>query len=63
MGEFEKLAKALYEGDVVASDLKILAGTNPHVSRDELAKALFDSLTRVGLIVDGTLVNDIKPKS
>jgi hypothetical protein len=63
MADFDKLAAALYDGPVKASDIKTMAGTDPSVSRDELSKTLLDSMIRMGLVVDGHLVNTIEPKS
>lgn len=63
MGHFEKLAAVLFEGEVVACDFKTMPGTNTTQSRDDLAKALLESMTRMGLIVDGKLTNEIKPKA
>jgi hypothetical protein len=63
MADFDKLASVLYDGHVRVSDIKCMAGTNPNVSRDELAKSLLESMHRMGLIVDGHLINKIQPKS
>lgn len=63
MGEFDRLAAILFEGDTVALDFKTMAGTDPKATRDDVAKVLRESMERMGLIVDGKLVNDIKAKS
>jgi hypothetical protein len=63
MADFDKLATALYDGPVKASDIKTLAGTDPTISRDDLSKTLLDSMSRMGLIVDGHLINKIEPKA
>lgn len=63
MQDFEKLAKTLFEGDVIASDFKTMPGTNTKFSRDHLAKSLLNSMRRMGLIVDGKLVDEMKPKN
>lgn len=63
MADFDQLASALYDGPVKASDFKTMAGTDPNVSRDVLAKSLLESMQRMGLVVDGQLINNIQPKS
>jgi len=61
--EFEKLAKVLFDGKVVAGDFKTMPGTDPTLSRDQLSEALLSSMNRVGLIVDDQLVNEIEEKT
>ena len=61
MSYFDKLAAVLFEGDVVARDFKTASGTVTK-TREQLAKALYGSMTRMGLIVDGKLKDEIKPK-
>jgi hypothetical protein len=62
MAEFDTLASVLFEGEIRASDIKTMPGTSAEGSRDHLSGALLDSMKRVGLIVDGKLVNKIGPK-
>jgi hypothetical protein len=57
MAAFEKLSKVLFGGDVVAADIKTMPGTEPELTRDQLAKSLLDSMQRVGLAKDGKLVD------
>lgn len=57
MSEFDELAKVLFDGDVVATDFKTMPGTGADLSRDQMAKSLLESMTRVGLVRDGKLVN------
>jgi hypothetical protein len=63
VAEFDDLAKALFEGKVAAGDFKTMPGTSPDMSRDEAARHLLESMKRMGLIVDGQLVNKIEQKS
>jgi hypothetical protein len=63
MAEFDQLANVLYDGKVAAWDFKTMQGTKVDVPRDELAKSLLESMNRMGLIVDGQLINKIQPKA
>jgi hypothetical protein len=60
MAEFDELANVLFEGDVVASDIKTMPGTGTNLSRDEMAKSLIESMRRVGLVKNGSLVDPNK---
>lgn len=58
---FHNLAHTLYEGEVRASDIKTMPGKRVDVSRDELAKSLLESMQRMGLVKDGSLVDKNSP--
>lgn len=49
------LAQALFEGDVVAGDFKVMPRADD-LSEEESAKILYESMKRMGLIKDGYLV-------
>ena len=54
---FDELARVLFDGEHVASDIKTLPGVNENVSLDHAAWALLASMKRTGLVKDGVLVN------
>ena len=62
MGGFDRLAAALFDGPVKAADVKTMPGDDPSPNRERLATALHESMQRMGLIVDGHLVNKLEPK-
>lgn len=62
MAEFEELAKVLFEGDSVASDIKTMPGTGTNLSRDAMANSLLESMKRVGLVNNGSLADPNKSK-
>lgn len=53
----EGLSKILFDGDVAASDIKTMPGTDPTVDPDTVALSLWQSMERMGLIADGKLVD------
>lgn len=55
--EAETLANTLFGGEVKAVDFKTMPGSNADCTPDEMAKALLDSMHRVGLIDGGKLVD------
>lgn len=57
MSDFEKLSQVLFEGEVVASDFKTMPGTDTHLTRDQMAKSLLESMERMGIVRDGKLVD------
>lgn len=54
---FDALQAALFGGSVKAADFKVMPGWKQDVSREARSKALLDSMTRLGIVVDGTLAN------
>lgn len=62
MNGFDRLAAALFDGPVKAVDVKTMPGTDPTPDREHLAIALYESMERMGLIVDGHLANKVEPK-
>lgn len=54
---FDALASALFDGPIKAADFKIMPGENIEVNRETRSKALLDSMTRLGIVVDGHLTN------
>ncbi len=63
MTAFEKLAQVLFGGKEIATDFKALPGSDPTADRETVSQAILDSMSRVGLIVDGQLINGLKPKA
>lgn len=55
--EFKKLSKALFEGEIRASDVKTMPGVSEDCSREVLASALLSSMERMGLVKDQKLVD------
>lgn len=53
----EALASVLYDGEVAVTDIKTLAGSGQDWSPDQLAQALMKSMERVGIIVNGAIVD------
>jgi hypothetical protein len=53
---FDALSSALFGGTVKAADLKIMPGNTP-TNRESRAKALLDSMMRLGIVKDGCLIN------
>ncbi len=62
MGNCDKLASILFDGDVVAADFKCMPGPDAAAKRDIVAGAIIASMERVGLTVGGKLTNVLKPK-
>jgi hypothetical protein len=55
--DFDKLASTLFDGEEKVADIKFMPGLKPDMERDHLATTLWNSMKRVGLIVDGKIVN------
>lgn len=53
---FEALSAALYSGTVRAADLKIMPGANSSAGTEARAKALLDSMKRIGIVKDSYLI-------
>jgi len=49
------LAEALYDGEVVADDFKVMPGSSEELSEEQSAKVLYESMRRMGVINDGRL--------
>jgi hypothetical protein len=62
MNSFDRLASALFDGPIKAADIKAMPGQNATPDRERLSAALYESMQRVGLIVDGSLSNKLEPK-
>jgi hypothetical protein len=54
---FEKLCGTLYGGSVKAADFKALPGTAINNDREAKSQALLHSMERVGITVDGILLD------
>ncbi len=55
---FDALQSALFGGSVKAADFKVMPGWSQVASsREDRSKALLDSMTRLGIVVDGSLAN------
>lgn len=52
---FDRLAAALVDGEHKMVDLVVVEGTDAPADRERLAEALYASMERVGLIVDGRI--------
>lgn len=52
---FDRLAAALFDGEHKVVDLVVVEGTDPSVGMEPLAEALYASMERMGLIVDGRI--------
>ena len=50
------LAEALFDGDIVAEDFKVMPGSHPDLSAEEAAKVLYESMQRMGIISNGHIV-------
>lgn len=53
----EELADILFEQECSVSDVKIMPGIDPMASPDRVAKELWQSMERMGLIKDGKIVD------
>jgi hypothetical protein len=54
---FDALSAALFDGPVKAADFKTLPGSNEVHDRELVAKELLLSMKRMGIVVDGQLVD------
>ncbi len=52
---FDRLSAALFDGEHKVVDIVVVEGTEPSTLREHLARALYASMERIGLIVDGQL--------
>jgi hypothetical protein len=52
-----RLSDLLFTGPVTASDFNVVEGTSTDVSTERLALSLTESLSRVGLVRDGVLLD------
>lgn len=52
---FDRLAAALFDGEHKVVDIVVVEGTDAAVGRERLAEALYASMERMGLIVDGRI--------
>lgn len=52
---FDRLAAVLFDGAVKVDHIHIEPGTDPNVTAEQRAEALYASMERAGLIVDGQL--------
>jgi hypothetical protein len=50
MSYFETLALVLFEGRAPVADFRAVNGTDPSISREDAAKALLESMERLGLL-------------
>lgn len=51
------LASLLFDGEHAARDFKLMPGADIDISVEEVAKELLESMHRVGVAIDGKLVN------
>jgi hypothetical protein len=54
---FGMLCDTLFSGPVKAADFKTLAGFHPETNREAMSNELLESMARVGITVDGKLVD------
>lgn len=54
---FDALQAALFGGPVKAADFKVMPGWSEEASREDRCKALLESMTRLNIVVDGSLAN------
>lgn len=52
---FDRLAAALFDGEHKVVDIIVVEGTDPLIGRERLSEALYASMERMGLIVDGRM--------
>ncbi len=52
---FDRLADALFDGERKVVDIVVVEGTGASAGREQLAEALYASMERMGLIVDGRI--------
>lgn len=52
---FDKLAAALFDGEHKVVDFVVVEGTDASAGREQLAEALYASMERMGLIVEGRI--------
>lgn len=55
--KLNKLSSILFDGEVKAWDFKTMPGTSESKDVDRLSDSLMRSMERMGIVVDGKLVN------